>query len=134
MTIYLSILLLLGFWVCSKVLLYLIVLFMDQALPRNKSSSHPWCPGEAGGCILQLHCHSFLCQGSMSLSFGPDPALQLLYISSYYPCPQMAVVYPSIKPFRWDFPGGTVVKNLPANAGDTGSSPGPGRYHMPRSN
>ena len=32
------------------------------------------------------------------------------------------------------FPGGTVVKNLPANAGDTGSSPGPGRSHMPRSN
>ena len=33
-----------------------------------------------------------------------------------------------------DFPGGTVVKNLPANAGDTGSSPGPGRSHMPQSN
>ena len=33
-----------------------------------------------------------------------------------------------------DFPGGTVVKNLPANAGDRGSSPGPGRSHMPRSN
>ena len=32
------------------------------------------------------------------------------------------------------FPGGTVVKNPPANAGDTGSSPGPGRSHMPRSN
>ena len=32
------------------------------------------------------------------------------------------------------FPGGAVVKNLPANAGDTGSSPGPGRSHMPRSN
>ena len=29
------------------------------------------------------------------------------------------------------FPGGTVVKNLPANAGDRGSSPGPGRSHMP---
>ena len=29
-----------------------------------------------------------------------------------------------------DFPGGTVVKNLPANAGDTGSIPGPGRSHM----
>ena len=29
------------------------------------------------------------------------------------------------------FPGGTVVKNSPANAGDTGSSPGPGRSHMP---
>ena len=34
----------------------------------------------------------------------------------------------------WDFPGGTVVKNPPANAGDMGLSPGPGRFHMPRSN
>ena len=41
-----------------------------------------------------------------------------------------------------DFPGGAVVKNPPAavvknppaNAGDTGSSPGPGRSHMPWSN
>ena len=32
------------------------------------------------------------------------------------------------------FPGGAVVKDPPANAGDTGSSPGPGRSHMPRSN
>ena len=32
------------------------------------------------------------------------------------------------------FPGGTVVKNQPANAGDTGSSPGPGRSHVPQSN
>ena len=31
------------------------------------------------------------------------------------------------------FPGGTVVESLPANAGDTGSSPGLGRSHMPRS-
>ena len=33
-----------------------------------------------------------------------------------------------------DFPGGAVVMNPPANAGDTGSSPGPGRSHMPQSN
>ena len=32
------------------------------------------------------------------------------------------------------FPGGAVVKNLLANAGDTGSGPGLGRSHMPRSN
>ena len=31
------------------------------------------------------------------------------------------------------FPGGAVVENLPANAGDTGSSPGLGRSQMPRS-
>ena len=32
------------------------------------------------------------------------------------------------------FPGGAVVKNPPANAGNRGSSPGPGRSHMPWSN
>ena len=29
-----------------------------------------------------------------------------------------------------DFPGGPVVKNPPANAGDTGSVAGPGRFRM----
>ena len=28
-----------------------------------------------------------------------------------------------------DLPGGPVVKNLPANAEDMGSIPGPGRFH-----
>ena len=37
-------------------------------------------------------------------------------------------------PRRGGFPGGAVGENLPANAGDTGSSPGLGRSHMPRSN
>ena len=32
------------------------------------------------------------------------------------------------------FPGGAVVENPPANAGDTGSSPGLERSHMPQSN
>ena len=31
-----------------------------------------------------------------------------------------------------DFPGGAVVKNPPASAGDLGSSPGPGISHMQR--
>ena len=32
------------------------------------------------------------------------------------------------------FPGGAVVENLPANAGDAVSSPGLGGSHVPRSN
>ena len=32
-----------------------------------------------------------------------------------------------------DVPRGSVVKNLPANAGDTDSIPGPGRSCMPQS-
>ena len=34
----------------------------------------------------------------------------------------------------WGFPGGAMVENLPANAGDTGSSPGLGGSHVPQSN
>ena len=33
-----------------------------------------------------------------------------------------------------DFPGGPVVKNLPASAGDTGSIPGLRRLHMTQGN
>ena len=37
------------------------------------------------------------------------------------------------KNWHGGFPGAAVVENLPANAGDTGSSPGLGRSHMLRS-
>ena len=33
-----------------------------------------------------------------------------------------------------DFPGGPVVKSLPANAGHVSLIPGPGRFHMLRGN
>ena len=38
------------------------------------------------------------------------------------------------KAVLWGFPGGAVVENLPADAGDTGSSPGLGRSHVSRIN
>ena len=41
--------------------------------------------------------------------------------------------WPSLKSLQ-GLLGGTVVKNLPVNAGETGSIPGPERSHMPRSN
>ena len=58
-----------------------------------------------------------------STVLGPDPD-HFLFFSD-----------PGLKVniFR-DFCGGTIVKNPPANAGDMGSSPGPGRSHMPWSN
>ena len=40
----------------------------------------------------------------------------------------------SLKRSMWDFPGGPVVKNPPANAEDTVLIPGLGRFHMPQSN
>ena len=39
-----------------------------------------------------------------------------------------------IKKMIESFPGGTVIKNPPSNAAAMGSSPGPGRSHMPPSN
>ena len=51
------------------------------------------------------------------------------------PLPSPKDDYVAIKmQWHWSFPGGSVVKNLPANAGDTGSIPSPGRSHMPQSN
>ena len=38
--------------------------------------------------------------------------------------------YISLKSDVVDFPGGPVVKNSPANAGDMGSIPDPVRFHM----
>ena len=39
-----------------------------------------------------------------------------------------------VKVLGMGFPGGSVIKNLLANAGDVGSIPGPGRSHMSQSN
>ena len=47
---------------------------------------------------------------------------------------KQAVKHNYIKNMFSDFPGGTVVKSPPANAGDMGSSPGQGRSHMRWSN
>ena len=33
-----------------------------------------------------------------------------------------------------DFPAGPVIETLPASAGDMGSIPGPGKFHMPLDN
>ena len=40
----------------------------------------------------------------------------------------------SLKMLIVGFPGGSVIKNLPANAGDTGSIPRLGRPHLLQSN
>ena len=64
----------------------------------------------------------------------PRPVLDVLKVHKttivhaveYYPALKRKVIL--------GFPGAAVVENLPANAGDTSSSPGLGRSHMPRSN
>ena len=58
------------------------------------------------------------------------------FISFFYGLPELESkewMATRIKTWCGGFPGGAVVENPPANAGDTGSSPGLGRSHMPRS-
>ena len=46
----------------------------------------------------------------------------------------MAEESANLKRNQQGFPGGPVVKNPPANAGDTGSIPGLGRSHVLKDN
>ena len=55
-----------------------------------------------------------------------------MVLERHEPCPYKMVNL--INKRVWGFSGGAVVESRPANAGDTGSSPGLGRSHMPQSN
>ena len=69
--------------------------------------------------------HPYLCsRHSLHLTWGLFALLDLVQLSQFT----------DDKTEAQGFPGGAVVENLPANAGDTGSSPGLGRSHMPQSN
>ena len=63
---------------------------------------------------------------SPSSSYAPQPSLGRV---SDQPCKLDYQLFSELQ----GFPGGLVVKNLPVRAGDTGSIPGPGRSHRPRS-
>ena len=67
----------------------------------------------------KVHAHVFECLFSIIIPLSSSFVLPLFFFNKIY--------------FR-GFPGGAVVENLPASAGDTGLSPGLGRSHMPRSN
>ena len=83
-----------------------------------------------------------LCNPAQGKQASPHRFLKLiLYLSNKYihiiPRSErtgfMVGIYLNFKETDRSFPGGAVVENLPANAGDRGSSPGLGRSHMPRS-
>ena len=67
--------------------------------------------------------HKWMLIFELSFFSGGDDAMVLSRATAEYQ-----------KRRSWGFPGGAVVENLPANAGNTGLSPGLGRSHMPRSN
>ena len=81
--------------------------------------------------ILNKHKHTH--------THGANRYEQVYHVGKSYTKPKLFIsmeIYPcsNYKNREEGFPGGAVVENLPASAGDTGSSPGLGRSHMPWSN
>ena len=88
---------------------------VPSALPPKRSMN-----------FLHLHCYrALLSPGSLQVTFNFVPSCRNPFNTQR---PEG-----NLKSVSQGFAGGTVVKNPPANAGDTGSSPGPGGSHMPGS-
>ena len=80
-------------------------------------------PRDRAGTAKELTVQLVMAETSFNLSLLPPPPALYRYLTCS-----------PVKSPMWGFPGGAVVENLPANAGDTGSSPGLGGSRMPRSN
>ena len=105
--------------------------------------------------MLSPHCpetdeYPWICKASLISVFQPHPEASLKKtrkrqlrrlccehraqsLDPMAPCLLLTQTSFDEKEMR-GFPGGPVVKNPPANAGDTGSIPGLGRFHMPWDN
>ena len=77
--------------------------------------------------VKMVNCIYFIIIEKLYIHTYTYTFIQYMYTQTH------AYINETLKSYKC-FPGGILVKNLPASAGDTGSSPGPGRSHMPWSN
>ena len=61
--------------------------------------------------------------------FGPDST----QVPTFLGVRTCFVLFACLERKAWGFPGGPLLLNPPGNAGDSGSTPGPGRPHLLRS-
>ena len=114
------------------------------AIPNGIQSLDPWLQQNSLMCsYVFLHlCVMYVCmyRGCQRITHEstsvtlPGTLIRVQVHWSHVPFSDSIDAACALNLSTWDFPGGTVVKNLPAVAGDTGSIPGRGRSHMPRSN
>ena len=114
-----------------------------EALGDDRFLKYPavvlYCPGDLkSGLKLRVGCEGhFLCESLLEHD-RLKPRMVPGYVSNTGKesprkinlCLKARVSF-FLKFLHRDIPGGTVVKNPPANSGDTGLIPGPGRSHKP---
>ena len=66
--------------------------------------------------VINLHCNDVL----KGIKYQEKKLLE------FYRC-LPGNKYAQLKVYAWGFPGGSVIRNLPADVGDTGSISDPGR-------
>ena len=93
-------------------------------------------------CLRQIYQHHFynsICSLLVSVThFDKSSNISNLLLAKRLCkiilfCRLMIIYLENIMEYE-GFPDSSLVKNLPANAGDMDSIPGPGRYHMVRNN
>ena len=89
-----------------------------------------FCPCDSLGKNTGVSC------GALLLGLFPTQGLNLHFLNLLkWQVGSLLLVPPGkLKNQHIGFPGGSVVKNPPANTGDTGSTLGPGRSHLLWSN
>ena len=108
-----------------------------KGLIKERGREHRESPGTTNS-FLQPNLQGSSASGLPTPGHVPWGCPLLCRVCSSFPLsPHRCQRHPNRSPdnqkYLQDFPGGAVVKNPPANAGGTGSSPGPGRSHMQRS-
>ncbi|XP_059890263.1 copper homeostasis protein cutC homolog isoform X1 [Delphinus delphis] len=82
-----------------------------------------------GSGATEFHCSARLARDS-GMKFRTQKSIILSSAHLFMLARFILLFYDLSKIYFMGLPGGTVVKNPRANAGDTDSSPGPGRSHM----
>ena len=125
---------------CAEILTTSVMVFEGEALGR----SWGWSPHDVVGALIRRvrdqSARSLFLSLSLSLSamWGYNKKTAVCKPGRELSLEPNCAGFPASRTMSnkclLGFPDGAVVKNLPANAGDTGSIRGPGRSHMPRSN
>ena len=103
-------------------------------LSHSVMSGSLWPQAPLSMGILQARILEYVAMPSFKVSSQPRNETQVSHIAGRFFTKTLGKPSTHSNLFNKklsDFPGGPVDRNLPANAGDPGSIPGPGRFHMP---